>query len=519
MKRTLAASAVAALSLVLSGCFGPPPVDQTWQPPDWPASTLTALNALPDPIDATSLPLVDHGFLNPDVRVAGRISYLPGDEADDFNRAVDAAVHAGLAVAQAHSGVTYTPQRATLASRGCVTGSTLLPARTLLSDAEFGVGGDGTVIACDIVLASGTLFGERIRTVVGAGGVVASDTSVTIFTDTATGEVATGNELWQKLAADALFSDAVGALKHMHGGLGNATAKPDSAELRTALAHALASATPTRDGELTFSIGAGFTTAELDGVGVTSLAQPQHFAVSAESMPQLATEFGQRVASASSGAFTRIALGLPSTDWADCTIVACVALTFDDGPHAENTALLLDTAGELRVPLTFFVLGVQAEQLPELLARTHDEGHEIGNHTFSHNDLRNLDDDGVRDQLDRTSALIAQATGARPTMFRPPYGSVDDRVLEIAGMPAINWSVDTNDFEQPDSATLVSRATDPTEAGAIVLLHDIYASSVSAAPEIFTTLRDEGFTLVTVSRLFGGKAPADGAWASATTAW
>src|SRR6201987_1549202 len=104
-----------------------------------------------------------------------------------------------------------------------------------------------------------------------------------------------------------------------------------------------------------------------------------------------------------------------------------IAMTFDDGPHATNTPKLLEMAAKRHIKLTFFVLGECVEQNPNVLQREVAEGHEIGNHSWSHPNLAKLSDEGVRTQLQRTDDIIVKTTGVRPKLMRPPYGELAKR--------------------------------------------------------------------------------------------
>src|SRR5882724_2957395 len=104
-----------------------------------------------------------------------------------------------------------------------------------------------------------------------------------------------------------------------------------------------------------------------------------------------------------------------------------IAMTFDDGPSAKLTPKLLDLLAAHHIKATFFVIGENVVEHPEIVARAAHEGHEIGNHSWSHPYLAKMSDEGVRRELQRTEDAIKSATGARPTLLRPPYGSITAR--------------------------------------------------------------------------------------------
>jgi len=200
----------------------------------------------------------------------------------------------------------------------------------------------------------------------------------------------------------------------------------------------------------------------------------------------------------------------------DCAVVACVALTFDDGP-GPYTARLLDELATAGVQATFFVVGRNVATRPELVARMVAEGHEVGNHSWDHPQLTDLGAAGVTDQLARTDAAITAATGGpAPGIVRPPYGDFDDAVLaDLAarGESAITWDVDTRDWENRDAGTTTTKALDGAVAGSVVLMHDIHPTSVDAVPGLVEQLRLRGFTFVTVSQLLGERLTPGAAYA------
>jgi peptidoglycan-N-acetylglucosamine deacetylase len=186
--------------------------------------------------------------------------------------------------------------------------------------------------------------------------------------------------------------------------------------------------------------------------------------------------------------------------------VKCVALTFDDGP-GPCTGQLLDTLADHGARATFFDIGQNAAASPGLVRRQHEEGHEIGNHSWSHPDLTRLPPEEVRAQLDRTSRAIEDATGRPPALLRPPYGARNDAVAQQAGqagMPLILWNVDTEDWKYRDSDHVTNAVLSTVQPGSVVLMHDIHETTVAAVPGILDALAGQGYHFVTVSELYGG---------------
>ncbi|GAA1077867.1 polysaccharide deacetylase family protein [Nocardiopsis metallicus] len=186
----------------------------------------------------------------------------------------------------------------------------------------------------------------------------------------------------------------------------------------------------------------------------------------------------------------------------DCQRLKCVALTFDDGP-GEHTEELLDHMAEYEAKGTFYVLGSLVAEFPEIVGRTHAEGHEMGNHTWKHDDLTTLSADGVAKDLERTDKAIEKVTGELPATLRPPYGALNGTVRSATPHPIILWDVDTMDWQSRDTAAVAKHALEETVPGSVVLFHDIHKSSVDAIPDVLDGLHRDGYHFVTVSDIFG----------------
>ncbi|MFF9042937.1 polysaccharide deacetylase family protein [Streptomyces parvulus] len=197
----------------------------------------------------------------------------------------------------------------------------------------------------------------------------------------------------------------------------------------------------------------------------------------------------------------------------DCATAHCVALTFDGGPSAP-TPELLDILKREKVPATFFLQGKgHTEKYPQTVRRMAEEGHEIANHTWSHKDLTKLDPDQIRAEIEPVQKDIEDATGKRPTLMRPPHGTTDDEVsavLEKLGLAQILWSVTAKDYATTDTALIERRVLDGADRDGIILLHERYAGTIPAVPDIVRALRDRGLTFVTVSQLMAPAHPRPG---------
>src|SRR2546425_10668543 len=182
-----------------------------------------------------------------------------------------------------------------------------------------------------------------------------------------------------------------------------------------------------------------------------------------------------------------------------------IAMAFDDGPSANLTPKLLDLLATRHIKVTFFVIGENVAEHPEIVARAAREGHEIGNHSWSHPNFGKMSDDNVRSQLRRTDDAIRSAMGNRPTLMRPPYGSITARekrwIHDEFGYQIILWDVDPYDWKRPGPAVVRNRILKETQPGSIVLSHDIHPGTIEAMPSTFDALEAKGFKFVTVSEL------------------
>ena len=185
----------------------------------------------------------------------------------------------------------------------------------------------------------------------------------------------------------------------------------------------------------------------------------------------------------------------------DCSVDKCIALTFDDGP-GPYTDLLLDTLNEHEAAATFYVLGSKVADNTGTLQRMSAEGHEIGNHTWDHQDLTELPSQEIESELQRTDQAITQATGDEPGTVRPPYGALDQTVRQSVNQPMLLWDVDTRDWESLDSAQVTNVAVQEAAEGSVLLFHDIHASTVEAIPDVLQELKKDGYEFVTVEQLF-----------------
>lgn len=179
-----------------------------------------------------------------------------------------------------------------------------------------------------------------------------------------------------------------------------------------------------------------------------------------------------------------------------------VALTFDDGPREDTTTRLLDGLLERGAAATFFVIGQQVPGNEGLIRRMKAEGHQVGNHTYSHVRLITADMDTVVEEVHKAEALLTEAAGEGSFWLRPPYGRIGAERAELIHTPMIYWSVDPQDWKLLNKDKVVAAVLDAVRPGDIILLHDFYSTSVDAALEIVDRLQKDGYDFVTVEELF-----------------
>lgn len=182
--------------------------------------------------------------------------------------------------------------------------------------------------------------------------------------------------------------------------------------------------------------------------------------------------------------------------------IKCVAITFDDGPSGKITSRLLEGLEERGAKATFFICGYRIESYPKYPQKILDYGHEIGLHTYNHATLTKRDAAGIREELESMYPLLP--TGYSVTLMRPPGGSYNSTVKQVCadmGLSIIMWSVDPKDWATNDVDTIVQRIVNGAFDGAIILMHDLKSSSVTAALEAIDILQAQGYEFVTVSEL------------------
>lgn len=178
-----------------------------------------------------------------------------------------------------------------------------------------------------------------------------------------------------------------------------------------------------------------------------------------------------------------------------------IAITFDDGPHRLYTPKLLDGLKERGIHATFFLVGENIGNNEALVKRMAEEGHLIGNHTFSHVQLTKMKKEDACREVQQTNERICAVTGAPVLYIRPPYGSWNDELQEEIPMTVTLWNLDSEDWKSQNTGKIVELVESEAEEGSIILLHDIFDTSVEAALRIVDDLTAQGYTFVTVDEL------------------
>jgi peptidoglycan/xylan/chitin deacetylase (PgdA/CDA1 family) len=182
-----------------------------------------------------------------------------------------------------------------------------------------------------------------------------------------------------------------------------------------------------------------------------------------------------------------------------------LAMTFDDGPHPSLTPKLLDLLKARNIKCTFFLIGRQVKMYPDIVRRIIAEGHEIGNHTWTHCSLTSRSDAQIREEMQKSADAVYEVAGVRPQLMRPPYGAINSRIKDMVfsefGYSTIMWSVDPMDWRRPGVSVVTSRLVNGAHPGAIMLSHDIHPPTIQAMPAMFDQLIAKGYQFVTVSQL------------------
>lgn len=188
-----------------------------------------------------------------------------------------------------------------------------------------------------------------------------------------------------------------------------------------------------------------------------------------------------------------------------------IALTFDDGPDPVYTPQILDLLKHNHKQATFFIIGLHAKDNPDVLRMISQQGHEIGNHGYTHRRFSGKPKEFILGDLTKTADLIEKVTGTKPKLIRPPCGKISPELLEIVRenhLKLITWGEDPEDWKHHDSSYISSHILKNVKPGQIIVLHDgggNRAATVQALAILLPALDKAGFELVTVGKLLEGE--------------
>ena len=188
-----------------------------------------------------------------------------------------------------------------------------------------------------------------------------------------------------------------------------------------------------------------------------------------------------------------------------------IAITFDDGPHPKETDQVLDTLKKYNVKATFFIAGKHANWYSEPLIRANKEGHEIGNHTFNHPDISDLNQKQIENEILKCEEVLQEKINKKTNLFRPPYGNYNKAVIEDVAnkldYKIVLWTtLDTKDWKNPSAQAIANKIINNAQNGDIILLHDYGTQNTVEALDIFIPkMKESGYEFVTVSELIQDK--------------
>jgi len=191
----------------------------------------------------------------------------------------------------------------------------------------------------------------------------------------------------------------------------------------------------------------------------------------------------------------------PKPPTANCARVACLALSFDDGPRPSTTLRILDILDREQVPATFFVVGNKVAGNESILRQMHQGGHEIGNHSWSHADMTELTPRQIRQQIKLTQQAIEAAGVPAPTLFRPPYGYIDKTMQRTIPLTFALWNEDPRDWAAHTPKQVRVAVEKGAHPGGMIILHDVYDTTADSLEPMLHNLKKRGYHFVTVSQL------------------
>ena len=358
---------------------------------------------------------------------------------------------------------------------------------------------DGVSVTHEIVLATGSVVGSRFVQTIMDGGVRTARSDEITYEDLSTGDVTGSASLINQAMTSTLrtiLGDAIGPASPTQPPGPDPSQPPapgpvSDAELLTAVAF-------TSGGDLSVTI-------HRDPATGAALPGPVTVILNAAATNEVISPAGQVLrAAVITGAPFKAPQPAPSgLAPINCDLVACAALTYDDGPNAQTTRLLA-ILEKHKVLATFFQQGGYVKANPAVAKAVAAAGHTIANHTMSHPYLTKLSPVSIESEVQRAQDAIEKATGVVPAYMRPPYGATNKTVSASVGLPQIIWDVDSLDWQSKNKSVFLPRVMSLVKPGSIILQHDVHASTVDGQVELIAQLKGKGFYLVTLPQLFAG---------------
>lgn len=178
-----------------------------------------------------------------------------------------------------------------------------------------------------------------------------------------------------------------------------------------------------------------------------------------------------------------------------------VALTFDDGPNGEKTLRLAALLRDNKMHATFFMVGNRMGSAPDVINELLKDGNEIGSHSYNHKNLTRLTSEELIQEEDKTNQIYKSITGKDLKLLRAPYGSVNDKMKENLNYIFINWNLDTEDWRYRNKDHIYNSVIENIKDGDIILMHDLYDTTIEAVEKLLPELYVQGYQVVTVSEL------------------
>lgn len=181
-----------------------------------------------------------------------------------------------------------------------------------------------------------------------------------------------------------------------------------------------------------------------------------------------------------------------------------IAFSFDATWGTENTDRLLEILARYGVKTTFFLAGNWVEEYPEYVRKIAEAGHEIGNHSYAHGHMASMSEYQIRQDLERNGQLIQRLIGTKPTLFRPPFGEYNDRLIQVAeemGLYTVQWSIDSLDWKDLSADAMVERVLKGLGPGEIVLFHNAGKHTPEAVERLIPEIQGRGYRIVPVGEL------------------